>query len=205
MSEACCHNKSEEVKELAQKHRKVLWIVLLINAVMFFVEFYFGLVSKSLSLIGDSLDMLGDALAYGSSLYVVGKSVRSKARSAQFKAAIMLVFGAVVFVEAIYRSIDPKVPDFQVMSGIGALALTANLVCLGLLMKHRNDDINFKSVWVCSRNDIIANTSVLVAAGLVYGTKSVWPDLLVGLVITLLFVRSAISILRESNELLRHE
>jgi Co/Zn/Cd efflux system component len=72
-----------------------------------------------------------------------------------------------------------------------------------LLWRHRGDDINMSSVWLCSRNDIVANVSVLVAAAGVWYTGSGWPDIAVGLALATLFLRSALFVLRGSLAQLR--
>lgn len=201
MAESCCSNKEEDLKSLASRQAKVLWIVLTINFTMFLAEFLFGWISDSTALIGDSLDMLGDALAYGSSLYVVNRSLSAKIRASRFKAYLMIILGLTVFGRAIYRFLFQVVPEVEIMSILGIMALLANLICLVLLTRHKNDDINFTSVWICSRNDIVANVSVLLAAFLVFRLQSAWPDIVVGLGITLLFLRSAFGILKDGNAL----
>ena len=194
----CCQGKEDDLKGLAQRQSKVLWTVLIINLVMFFVEMTFGLLSDSLSLIGDSLDMLGDSLAYGSTLYVLGGTLKEKIKASQFKALLMFLTGAFVFYRAYEKFMTMEAPKVELMMPVALLVLLANLVCLFLLARHRNDDFNFKSVWVCSRNDIVANVSVLLATGLVFFFQSPWPDILLGLAITVLFVNSALSVFRES-------
>lgn len=89
------------------------------------------------------------------------------------------------------------------MGLIGALALGANLVCFSLLYRHRADNLNMSSTWLCSRNDLIANASVLVAAGGTYLMASRWPDILVGIAIAALFLKSAVSVLGDAGEALR--
>lgn len=197
MSDDCCDSKGLE--KLHRTQSKTLWIVLLINGVMFFVELASGIYAQSLALIGDSLDMLGDFLAYGVSLYVIHRGANAKIKAAQFKAVLILLAGLGVFGQAVYRVVDRQIPDFEVMGIVGSIVLIANLFCLYLLTKHKNDDINFKSVWLCSRNDIIANVSVLLAAGVVFVTNSPWPDLIVGMGILFVFFRSALFILREAK------
>ena len=185
MADSCCSGKTNDLEVLASKQAKVLWIVLIINLVMFFVEFFLGWLSDSTALIGDSLDMLGDALAYGTSIYVVNRSLSDKIKASQFKAYLMVTLGIVVLSRAIYRFVYQVVPEFEIMAYTGLIALIANAICLWLLSAHKNDDINFASVWVCSRNDIIANLGVLLAAALVFIFGSSWPDLLIGLIITI--------------------
>ncbi len=194
----CCDDKSCEIEALRGRQSSTLKAVLGINAGMFVVELTAGLLAGSVALIADSLDMLGDALVYGFSLYVIARGMRMKAVAAIFKGAIMAAFGLFVLGQAIYKIIVPEVPMFEAIGAVGLLALAANGLCLALLWRHREDDINMKSVWLCSRNDIIANISVLFAAVGVWFTGSGWPDILIGLAIAMLFLRTAFSVLREA-------
>lgn len=198
MGDGCCQAKGCELTKLKQQQAKVLWAVLVINLLMFGVEFGAGIQAHSLSLTGDSLDMLGDALVYGSSLYVINRGTRAQAGSAFLKGSIMFLFAIAVFARAIFQLFVGTLPAPTLMSGVGLLALLANLVCLLLLTRHRKDNLNMSSVWLCSRNDIIANTSVLIAAGLVFLTHSGLPDLAVGLLITVVFARSAGQVLTQA-------
>ncbi|MCD8488084.1 MAG: cation transporter [Desertifilum sp.] len=191
MSDSCCQNKLCELEKLSQQQSRVLWTVLGINAVMFGVELVSGIWSNSLALTSDSLDMLGDALAYGSSLYVLHKGSKAQAQAALFKGGIMFLSAIAVFARAFYQLAFDAPPELKVMGVIGIVALTTNLICLYLLTRHRNDNINMSSVWLCSRNDIIANTSVLGAAGLVYLTHSALPDIAVGIFLAFIFAKSA--------------
>lgn len=194
----CCNDKACELEALRSRQSSTLKWVMGINAVMFLVELTAGLMSDSLSLLADSLDMLGDALVYGFSIYVVARGARMKAKAALFKGIIMALFGLFVLGQATYRMIFPHIPVFEVIGAIGLLALAANSLCFILLWRHRSDDINMSSVWLCSRNDLIANVSVLFAAAGVCLTNSGWPDILVGLALAALFARSALSVLREA-------
>lgn len=203
MAEHCCQNKAKELQKLQKRQSKVLWIILIINAVMFMVEFSGGVKAASLSLTGDSLDMLGDALVYACSLYVIKKGKKAQARSAILKGSIMFITAIAVFARASYQLFAQTVPTVQLMSGIGVLALAANLICFLLLIRHRNDNINMSSVWLCSRNDIIANTLVLITAGLVFLTDSFLPDLILGLLLTAVFAQSAGKVLAQAWRELR--
>ena len=198
MGDNCCQNKGCELTKLKKQQANVLWVVLLINFVMFFVEFGAGIRADSLSLTGDSLDMLGDTLVYATSLYVINKGSKAQAGSAFFKGIIMFMFAIAVFARAVYQFFLGAIPEASIMNTIGVIALFANLVCLLLLTRHRKDNLNMSSVWLCSRNDIIANISVLVAAGLVFLTGSILPDLAVGLLLTFVFAKSAGKVLSQS-------
>lgn len=199
----CCHDKSCEIEALRSRQSATLKVVLVINAIMFVVELSAGLVAESIALIADSLDMLGDALVYGFSLYVVARGARMKAWAALMKGVIMAAFGLFVLGQALYRIFAPELPLHGTIGAIGLLALAANGLCLALLWRHRGEDINMRSVWLCSRNDIIANIAVLAAAVGVWLTATAWPDILVGLALAALFLRSSLSVLRESLAELR--
>jgi Co/Zn/Cd efflux system component len=189
--DTCCADKSCAVDELRKQQAATLRAVLVLNAAMFVVELTAGILAGSIALLADSLDMLGDALVYGFSLYVVGRGMLWKARAAAAKAAVMGAFGLFVLGELLYKLFNPQVPAFEAMGIIGALALLANTACFLVLWRHRAEDINMRSVWLCSRNDLIANLSVLVAAVAVWLSGSAWPDLIVGTFICMLFLRSA--------------
>ena len=199
----CCNDKACEIEALRNRQSSTLKWVLGINAVMFMVELTAGLLSGSLSLLADSLDMLGDTLVYGFSIYVVARGARMKAVAALLKGGIMAVFGLFVFGQAMYKVLFPLVPVFETIGAVGLLALAANSICLFLLWRHRADDINMSSVWVCSRNDIIANVSVLLAAVGVWITDAGWPDIIVGLALACLFLRSSLVVLRRARAELR--
>ena len=191
----CCDFRSD----IPERQRRVLTIVLWINAVMFVVEFVAGLASHSTALLADSVDMLGDAIVYGFSLYVIGRGIAWQARAALLKGGIMAAFGAGVLAEVGVKIARGLVPAADVMTGIGALAFAANASVLVFLWRRRGDDINMRSAWVCSRNDVIANASVLVAAVGVAVTGSAWPDIGVGLAIAAMFASSAVTVIRDAR------
>lgn len=199
----CCSDKACELEVLKLRQASTLKVVLGINVVMFAVEFLAGLLSGSVSLVADSLDMLGDALVYGFSIFAVTRGQRTKAFSAVLKGIIMAAFGLAVLGQVAYKIAVPYVPAFDVIGVVGFAALAANGVCLLLLWRHRADDINMSSVWLCSRNDIIANGSVICAAVAVWVTDSAWPDLVVGAAIAALFLKSAVTVLVGSVRELR--
>jgi cation diffusion facilitator family transporter len=196
----CCQDKSCEITAMRGNHARVLWIVLAINSVMFVIEGTAGLLAHSTALLADALDMLGDALVYGFSLFVLDRSVRWQAGASLVKGLFMLAFGIGVLLEALYKMFVPVMPGVEVMGMVGALALAANLVCFTLLYRHRGDNLNMSSIWLCSRNDLIANVGVLLAAGASYLLVSRWPDILVGSLIAGLFLHSAVDVLRRSLE-----
>ena len=195
---SCCEDKGCEIAAMRANHARVLWIVLGINGTMFFVEGAAGMLAHSTALLADALDMFGDALVYGFSLFVLDRSQRWQAGASLAKGLFMLAFGVGVLIEAVYKVFVPIMPDSEAMGIVGAMALTANLVCFVLLYRHRGDNLNMGSTWLCSRNDVIANVGVLLAAAAAYLLASRWPDVIVGSLIASLFLHSAIGVIRRS-------
>ena len=195
---SCCEDKSCEVTALKERHAHVLWFVLAINAVMFVVEVVAGIQARSTSLLADGLDMFGDALVYGFSLVVLNRSLRWQARAALAKGAFMLAFGLAVAAEVIHKVVVPVAPHSGTMGLIGGVALAANLLCFAALYRHRGDGLNMSSTWLCSRNDLLANVGVLIAAAATSFFAAAWPDTLVGAVIASLFVTSSVQVLRDA-------
>jgi cation diffusion facilitator family transporter len=205
MSADCCSAKSTELEALASQadQRRVLLVVMAVNAAMFVAEFGAGVVAGSTALMADASDMLGDALVYGLSLYALARSARWKAGAAMAKAGMMLALAAGIAVN-VYAKIESGVPPSStLMLMFGALALAANLVCLRLLWRFRGHDVNMASTFECSRNDVLSNMGVLVAAVLVAWLRSPWPDIAIGSAMALLFLRSAIKVMREAAPQLR--
>jgi cation diffusion facilitator family transporter len=205
MADHCCQAKGAELEKLALRadQRRVLIVVLVINAVMFLAEFGAGLVAGSAALMADATDMLGDSLVYGVSLYAIAKSDRWKAGVAAFKGAFILLLGLGILVNVAIKIQSGVPPSSMLMLAFGGLALVANLVCLRMLWRFRRQDVNMASTWECSRNDVISNVGVLTAAGLVAATSSPWPDIVIGLAMAAVVLRSAARVLSDSVPQLR--
>lgn len=199
MGKSCCENKSTELAALHEKQSGVLKAVLAINALMFVIELTFGIFARSTALMADSLDMLGDAGVYAFSLYALHKGAQWRARAGYAKGVVMALFAVAVLGQAVYRFISQTTPEASTMGFIAALALAANLYCLVLLYRHRSDDINMRSTWLCSRNDIVANFGVIGASWLVAVFQSGVPDLLVGTAIAGLFLWSSKDVIWEAR------
>jgi len=189
----CC-----DVRPVETRQRRVLVAVLAANAIMFAVEIVAALVARSTSLLADSADMLGDVIVYAFSLYVVGRGVVWQTRAALLKGGVMALFGAGVLIEVLTKLVSGVTPDGGIMSAVGLLALAVNASVLAALWRHRADDLNMRSVWLCSRNDVIANCAVLLAALGVALTSSAWPDIVVGVGIAGLFIGSAVDVVRSA-------
>ena len=205
MSDSCCSAKAPELERLAGQagQRRVLVTVLVINAVMFVLEFGAGVIAGSAALMADAADMLGDALVYGVSLYALARSARWKAGAALFKGLFILALGIGVLVNVVVKIQSGVPPSSALMLVFGGLALVANVICLRLLWRFRALDVNMSSTFECSRNDVISNVGVLIAAGLVAATASPWPDIVIGSAMAALFLRSALRVIAQALPELR--
>ena len=196
MAECCGCGKGIDVQALEAGQRRLLRIVLGINAATFLLMAWAAWLSHSSSLLSGSLDNLGDALTYALSLAVVGASMRAKGRVALIKGFLILAAAAGVAAQIAWRLGHPAVPLFETMGLAGAANLAANAICLWLLHPHRQGDVNLASAYECSRNDIYEGCAVLLAALAVALVGSGWPDLLIAAGLLLLFSRSAARVLR---------
>jgi len=187
----CCEVRTE----VPARQRRVLQLVLALNAAMFVVELGAGIRGHSTSLVADSVDMLGDAIVYGASLVALGRGILWQARVALAKGLIMAAFGIGVLAEVGAKLSRGLMPAADVMGSIGLLALGANAVCLALLWRHRADDLNMRSAFVCSLNDVAGNAGVLLASAGVGLLGSAWPDIAVGLLIAGMFGASAVGVI----------
>jgi Co/Zn/Cd efflux system component len=193
---ACCGDKVE-FDGISADYRRRLWIVIALNAAMFATELVAGHLARSQALQADALDFFGDALTYGISLAVLGSSLRVRATAALAKGVSLAAMGLWVAGATLYRVFVTGMPEAEIMGAVGALALTANVASVALLVRYKDGDANVRSVWLCSRNDAIGNVAVMVAALAVWGAASRWPDLAVAAIMAGLFLSSATQILRQ--------
>ncbi len=199
MSGSCHHHDVPTTARL----RRVLIVVLVINAGMFAVEIFAGLAAKSVSLQADALDFLGDAATYAITLFVMTMPIRWRAGAALLKGVSMGLFGIFVIAAAIWQAINGTLPGFEVMGTIGFAALAANVVCALMLLGFREGDSNMRSVWLCSRNDAIGNVAVMIAAAGVFATDTGWPDVIVAAIMAALALTASWQVVRHALEELR--
>ena len=207
MSTHCCDHdtpKAELIVNLA-RYRKILWIALIVNAVMFLVEIGAGFQAGSLSLLADAVDFAGDALNYAVSLAVLASALAWRARAAILKAVSMMGFGLYVFGAALWSLWNGGVPIAMTMGTVALVALAANVAVAWMLYAFREGDANMRSVWLCSRNDAIGNVAVFIAAIGVFGTGSAWPDLVVASLMATLALQGGWTVLRQACSELGNE
>ena len=202
MSASCC-NQPTDIHRGNEGYRRVLWAVLAINAAMFTVEVAAGLAAGSASLQADVLDFLGDAGNYAISLFVIGMALHYRAMAALLKGATMGVFGVWVIGVTVWHAWHGTLPEAFVMGAVGTAALLANAASFGLLWAYRGGDSNMRSAWICTRNDVLGNLAVLLAALGVFGTGTGWPDVTVAAIMATLALQGAFVVIDRSWSELR--
>ncbi len=188
-----------EVEVENQSEAKVLVVLLMINGLMFVLEFGVGWWAESTALIADAMDMLADALVYGVGLYAVGRPISAKIRAAKLSGWLQVGIGVLVLLDVVRRFMFGSEPVSALMMGMGLVALFANSVCLVLISKHREGEVHMRASWIFSKNDVIANIGVILAGVLVASTGSRMPDLFIGAVVALVVFRGGIHILQEAG------
>ena len=191
-----------EIKDASQK--RVLYWLLGINGLMFIVELAIGVLADSTALIADSLDMLADAIVYGIGVYAVGKPLLYKANAAQISGYFQLILGVMILIDISRRMLFGSEPVSSLMIGMGLIALLANVVCLLLIRKHKNDEVHMRASWIFSANDVIANLGVITAGILVLWLNSRIPDLVIGSFVAIIVLRGAWMIIKDAKQELQN-
>ncbi|UQR59790.1 cation transporter [Bradyrhizobium sp. C-145] len=201
MADACCSPPPLNLDRHRDNkaYRRVLWAVLAVNAVMFLAEIGAGLAAGSASLQADALDFLGDAANYAISLLVVGMTLRYRATAALAKGLTMGALGLWVVGTVVWHAAHGTLPSAFTMGAVGLAALAANVASFGLLWAHRKGDSNMRSAWICTRNDVLGNIAVLLAALGVFGTGTGWPDIIVAAIMAGLALQGAVVVVRHSR------
>ena len=195
-----CHDHCENQFEgVSERYKRVLLVVVAINACMFLIEMTYGVIGESQALKADALDFLSDSVTYAMSLWAIGKSAATRSNVALIKGYSLLVLAIWVLGSTLYYALVVNQPSAPIMGSVALAALTANIVSVILLMRYRDGDANVRSVWLCSRNDAIGNIAVLCAAVVVFYTHSNWPDLIVAFALAGLFTSSAVQIIKQAK------
>jgi cation diffusion facilitator family transporter len=191
--------RPKDLTHASRAYRRALVIVIVLNLAMGVAELLGGLFGKSQALKADALDFLGDGTITLMALIAISHGARWRARAALLQGLFLTLLGVGVIVAAVYRVIERRLPDSEVMTWLGAAALAINVASALVLIPHREGDASVRAVWLFSRNDALGNVAVLIAAGLVFWTGTAWPDLVAAGLIGGLFLHSAIAIIRRAR------
>jgi len=173
------------------EYRRALTWVIVINAAAFVVVAIGSWLANSASLAANTLDFAADAATYAISLWAIGRSVEVRSGAALVKGASLALMAAGILGFAAWRAIAGVPPEAFAISGLGLFGAAANLVASLLLMQFRDGDANVRSVWLCTRNDLVQCVAVAATGVAVWATGSRWPDLAVGVLLAAVFLRSA--------------
>lgn len=203
MSACCSGGCASDKPPVDPKYRRILWIALVVNLAMFGVEIAAGWAAGSVSLLADAVDFMGDAANYGVSLFVLSLAAIWRSRTALVKGITMGGYGLFVLGATAWHFATGTVPKAETMGLVGLLALAANSLVALLLFAYRNGDSNMRAVWLCTRNDMIGNAAVLLAALGVFGTGSGWPDIIVAAVMGALGLAAARTVIAQARSEMR--
>lgn len=179
--------------------RRTLWIVLALNiglAVAFFATGAFG---NSSALIANGLDNLSDSFVYAISLFALSRSAKWKRGAANVSGGLLILFAAGILYDAWRRYIGGSDPLGTIMIAMALIAAAINAVCVWLLAKLKNPNVNIRAANTFSYNDFAANLGIVVAGGLVAWLGTNWPDLVVGVIVAGIAAWGGIDILRDAH------
>lgn len=180
--------------------KKILFIALTLNFIMFVVGLIAGIIAESTGLIADSLDMLTDASAYALALMAIGRSTRFKKTTALVSGGFVFILGIGVLIDVGRRALSGSEPVSAIIITIACISLVVNGLVLYLLRRFREGEIHLQATWIFTRADVIANLGVIASGSLIIFTKSRYPDLIVGTAIALYIVRESFEILALSRK-----
>ena len=118
-------------------------------------------------------------------------ALRFRAYAALGKGISMGLFGLWVTGTVIWHAVHGTLPSAVTMGAVGLTAFAANGVSFALLWAYRAGDANMRSAWICTRNDVLGNLAVLLAAVGVFGTGTGWPDVIVAAIMAALALQGA--------------
>lgn len=196
--EGCC-GQTVVFDGASPAYRRALSGVIAINLVGFIVVAVGSVVAGSAALAANTLDFAADAATYALSLWAIGKSVQVRSGAALIKSASLAVMAVGILGIAIWRAVTGSAPEGGAISGLGLFGAAANLFAALLLVRFREGDANVRSVWLCTRNDLIQCLAVAATGVAVSVTGSRWPDLAVGVLLSAVFLRSAWQIAVQAN------
>jgi cation diffusion facilitator family transporter len=179
--------------------RRTLWIVLLLNAAIAAGFFATGLIGDSSALIANGVDNLSDTAVYALSLVALTHGKTWKTRAATASGVMLLIFAGGILVDVGRRYLQGSEPIGPTMMIMSAVAGVVNYICLKLLQRLKEKDVNLRAATTFSFNDFISNGGILIAGLLVLWLGANWPDLLVGLATAIIALKGGVEILRDAR------
>ena len=180
--------------------RRAVLIVALLNLAYFGIEFAVALAIGSVSLFADSIDFLEDAAINLLILFGLAWSAAKRRRLGKVLAAIILVPAIATLWMAAQKLLVPMAPAPLPLTLTGAGALAVNFAAAMILARHRHHGGSLSlAAFLSARNDVLANTAIIVAGLITAYTLSIWPDLIVGLGIAYINADAAFKVYRAAQ------
>jgi Co/Zn/Cd efflux system component len=153
-------------------------------------------------MIGDSLDSFGDAVTYSVALFAIYKLNGKKEDKTIWLGVIQICLASIILEEVIRRSFldnDGENINFGVMIGMTCASLIGNITCSTVLYfsRKKDTDMNVKASFIFSAIDVYENAFTLIAAIVIYYTKSNIPDLIGGCIFFTVISTSSIILFRK--------
>lgn len=180
-----------------REKRRLLWVVLGLNIALTIGFAVTGLVGDSSALIANSLDNASDSLVYVISLLALTRSEAWKHGAARVSGVLLLAFAAGVLFDAVRRYLTGSEPLGVAMIGMALVGGAVNALCVWLLNRVRQADVNLRASKTFSFNDFVSNAGIVVGGAGVLWTGLAWPDLVVGVAVAGIAIKGGVDILRD--------
>ncbi len=189
----------DELEIHTASQRKILWIVLGLNVLLAIAFLMTGLSADSSALIANGLDNASDSIVYVITLLALSRPPVWKRVAARVSGGLLILFAAGILLDVGRRFLNDPEPLGYTMMVVAVAAAAVNALCVWLLWKIQDAEVDVRAATTFSTNDFMANAGVLVGGGLVLWTGQAWPDLVVGLAVAAIALKGAISILQDAK------
>ena len=181
--------------------RRAVLVVAALNLAYFFVELSVALVAGSVSLLADSADFLEDTAINLLVAAALGWTLARRAVAGKAMALVILVPAGLAAWTAVRRFPDPVAPDVLpvVLASLGAVAVNGTSAAILVRVRHSGGSLS-RAAFLSARNDVVVNVAIIAMALVTLGTRSGWPDLVLGSLIIVLAVHAAYEVWEASEE-----
>ena len=148
-----------------------------------------------LSLFADSIDFIEDALVNLLIYFAISWSLIKRAKTSMILSLIMLYARNCCDLGSLGTSLNEQPPSALEISVVGLGALAVNCLCTLILMKYRDYSGSLtKAAFLSARNDAVANVAVIFAGIITMAYPSIWPDIIIGVIIAYIRIESALEV-----------
>lgn len=204
---------AEHTHAVIGRAQRWLWIALFLTLGFSAIELVAGLWSSSLALISDAGHMVTDAAALGLALlaqYIAKRPPsakhsfgfgRAEALAAFVNCMVMLGLVVWIIVEAISRIQDPHPVAGATVTIVAAIGLCVNLLVAWVLSRDKKS-VNTRAALIHVMGDLLGSIAALVSGVVIQMSGWMQIDPLLSIFVSLLILKSTLSILKESYHFL---